>query len=198
MTKEEVFQNAIRSVELDPSSAYAHRTAAFAYYFDRQLDSFRKEARIAFDLAPYNPEIFAQLAFLIGVTGEWDRAVKLATKAYSLNPVTAGGWYHSTLFYYHYTNRRFQDALDIMKQHTNPSLCENQMKFIIAYAQLGQSELSRPHYEACQKAVPDFSSEWMAGTFRMWNFREQDIALFMDGFAKAGYPCKRPDCSAAP
>jgi hypothetical protein len=98
---------------------------------------------------------------------------------------------HSTLFYDHYLSGRYQDAIEIMRQHIHPALCENQMKFIVAYGQLGQPEQARPYYERCQKDIPDFSSDWMRNNvFQVWNFREQDIRKLMDGFAKAGYPCK--------
>jgi adenylate cyclase len=191
MTRNQVLQNAIQSVQFDPSNAFAHRTAAFGYFFDHQMDSFRRETREAFERAPYNAEIFAELGFLIGVTGDWKYGVELAQKAHRLNPSSASGWYHSTLFYDHYLNGRYKDAIEIMRQHPNPALCENQMKFIVAYGQLGQREQAAPYYERCQKDIPDFSPDWMAtNVFQAWNFRPQDIKKLMDGFAKAGYPCK--------
>jgi len=191
MTRDQVLQNAIRSVQFDPANALAHRTAAFGYFFDHQIGSFKRESREAFERAPYNAEIFAELGFLIGVTGDWKYGVDLAKKAYKLNPGSASGWYNSTLFYDHYLNGRYQAAIEIMRQHRNPALCENQMKFIVAYGQLGQPEQARPYYERCQKDIPDFSSDWMRNNvFQVWNFREQDVRKLMDGFAKAGYPCK--------
>src|SRR6185295_16861151 len=77
---EEIKENAIRAVELDPSDPLAHRTAAFGYYFDKQMESFERESAEALNLAPNNPEVLSTLGFLIAIHGEWERGVKLATK----------------------------------------------------------------------------------------------------------------------
>ena len=60
----EIKRNAIKSVELDPNDPVAHKTAAFGYFFDKQLGMFRREAQTALDLAPNNANILAELGFL--------------------------------------------------------------------------------------------------------------------------------------
>jgi hypothetical protein len=87
-----LLENAIRSVELDPTDAFAHRTAAFGFFFDHQLDLFEREAQLAFELAPYSAEIFAQLGMLIALSGQWERGVVLAAKGHALNAASAAGF----------------------------------------------------------------------------------------------------------
>ena len=94
----EVKQNAIKSVDLDPGDAHAHRTAAFGYFLDKQLDLFAKEARIALELAPNDAEILVQLGALFTYNGQWERGVPLLIKAQKLNPASANGWYQSAMF----------------------------------------------------------------------------------------------------
>src|SRR6185295_17198217 len=80
LPRRELKENAVRSVQLNPSEPFAHRTAAFAYFFEKEMDFFEGEARSALDLAPNNAEILAQLGTLIGLKGQWDRGVALAEK----------------------------------------------------------------------------------------------------------------------
>jgi Flp pilus assembly protein TadD len=66
--------------------------AAFGYYFDKQLGQFDREARLALELAPNNPEILSRIGFLICISGRWEQGVNLAQQAHELNATSAGGW----------------------------------------------------------------------------------------------------------
>src|SRR5262249_8312214 len=91
MTPEQIRRNAIEAVQLDPSDPLAHRTAAVGYFFDHELEGFEREAAVAFAMAPYNADIFAELGWFHGPPGNWDRAVALVKKAYALNPGSSAG-----------------------------------------------------------------------------------------------------------
>ncbi len=146
----QILDNAIKAVQLDPSDAYGHRTAAFGYFFGKQLDAFEKEAERALELAPYNAEIFTQLGMLFAFTGQWDKGVALVTKANAINPISAQGWYHSALHYDYYQKREYHKALEIILWHPSTALCETQYKFVAAYGQLLQPEKAKPHWENCR------------------------------------------------
>ena len=193
MTPEQIRRKAIEAVQLDSSDPLAHRTAAIGYFFAHELESFEREARLAFAMAPYNADIFAQLGWFHGPPGNWDRAVDLVNKGYRLSPGSAGGWYYSALFYQHYVNGRYREALEIVRL-TNQEVCENQMKFILVYGKLGQPDVAKPYHQRCKEEVPEFSPEWLLGVFRTWNFNEANIRQFMDGMTRAGYPCQPPSC----
>jgi tetratricopeptide (TPR) repeat protein len=194
---EEIRQNAIKAIQLDPDDALAHRTAAYGYFFDRRLDLFEQEAQRAFELAPYNADVFAQLGMAISFTGQWDRGVSLVKKAYQLNPASAGGWYHTTLHYNHYRMREYRQALEAARRIGAQTLCETQWKYVAAYGQLGEPQDAKEHWERCVAAVPHFSPDRMANLLRIWNFHEPFITHYMEGIAKAGYPCRTDECGFA-
>ncbi len=187
----EIRRNAVESVQLDPSDALAHRTAAYGYFFDKQLDLFEREVRIALELAPFNAEIFAQLGMAVTFTGQWDRGAALVGKGYALNELSAGGWCHTAWYYYHYQRGEYARALEICRQHAYQELTETQFKYIPCYGQLGQPEKAREYFERCQSAEPEFSADWVGDVLRTWNFQEPVIEHYLEGFAKAGYPASR-------
>ena len=73
-------------------------------------------------------------------------------------------------------------------------MCETQFKYVAAYGQLGEPEKAKEHWDNCVKSIPDFSAERVAAIMRIWNFQEPFIERYMDGFRKAGYPCRNPEC----
>ena len=183
----EVRQNAIRAVELDPADPLAHRTAAFGYYFDKQIELFEREATVALNLAPNNPEVLSTLGFLIASRGQWERGVKLAIKAHELNPVSASGWYNSALYYDFYRRGLYTKALEILKVHPAQGLVENQHKYTAVYAELGDLEKAHEHWKRCIEIDPDWSAQKMYRLFHLWNFEESFVTRYMQSIAKAGY-----------
>jgi adenylate cyclase len=183
----ELKENAVKSVQLDPAEPLAHRTAAFAYFFEKELDFFEGEARSALELAPNNAEILAQLGTLIGFTGQWDRGVELASKATNLNPMSAGGWYHTLLHYDLYRRGRYQEALDIVKSHPFQQIAETQYKYVATYGELGDNKKAREHWDKCLELEPEWSTARLVEILRLWNFEESYVELYMQGVAKAGF-----------
>jgi adenylate cyclase len=184
---EEIKQNAIRAVELDPVDPLAHRTAAIGYYFDNQMEWFEREATDALNLAPNNPEILSVLGFLIASRGEWERGIKLALKAHDLNPISAGGWYHSVLYYDFYRRGMYAKALEVLKLHPVQGLIETQNKYTAVYAELGDLDKAREHWKKCIEIDPEWSAEKMYRLFHLWNFEESFVTRYMQSIAKAGY-----------
>jgi len=185
---------AIESIEIDPADAFARRTAAYGYFFDAQLGLFDREARRALELAPYNAEIFAQLGMAYTFSGQWDYGVALAQKGYSLNQISAGGWYQSAMHYYQYRNGDYQAALAMAREHPVQELTETCFKYIACYGQLGELDKARSYFQTCLAQEPNFSAEFVRDVLRLWNFPEAFIAQYMEGFAKAGYPLSDRSC----
>jgi adenylate cyclase len=181
-------ENAIRAAALDPADALAHRTAAFGYFFDKQLDLSAREFAIALDLSPNNAEILAEAGLTVGFTGEWKRGVQMVTQANALNPRSAEGWYHTTLYYALYLDGRYEEAISVIKGHPAQWMAETQMKYVMAYGQLGNVTKAREYWTKCVELEPDWSARKFGEIARLWNLREADIEKFMEGVAKAGYP----------
>jgi tetratricopeptide (TPR) repeat protein len=190
----EILENAVKAVRLDPSDAYAHRTAAYGYYFRKQFDAFEAEALEAIRLAPYNAEIYAQIGMLFAFNGQWERGTRLVEKAFAINPISAAAWGHSALYYNHYRLQQYKKALNVMMSHPSTFLCENQMKFVAVYGQLGRPEKAKEHWANCEKTVPNVSADLWAHVMRVWNFQKPFIEHYVQGIEKAGYPCRSTPC----
>ena len=66
---QEITAQAAKAVQLDPADARARMVAATAYFFNKQLDLFEREAQQAIALAPYDGEILAVLGYMIAHLG---------------------------------------------------------------------------------------------------------------------------------
>jgi TolB-like protein/Tfp pilus assembly protein PilF len=188
---EDIMRNAVESVRLDPSNALAHRTAAYGYFFDKQMDLFERETRIALEMAPFNAEIFTHLGMAVTFTGQWERGVALVNKGFALNEASAGGWSHTAWHYDHYNRGDYARALEACRQHPYQEMTETLFKYIPAHGQLGQREKAREYFDRCAAVVPGFSADWVLATLRLWNFPKPFLAHYMEGFAKAGHPVSR-------
>ena len=184
----EVKQNAIKSVDLDPGDAHAHRTAAFGYFLDKQLDLFAKEARIALDLAPNDAEILVQLGALFTYNGQWERGVPLLIKAQKLNPASANGWYQSAMFIDLYRQGKYEQAFEMIRmQPLVEVLVGEHSKLVAVYAELGRLDEAKKAWSECRAIDPKFSVQWEIDFLRLWNVPEVIIQRFVASFAKAGF-----------
>ncbi|UCH48983.1 MAG: adenylate/guanylate cyclase domain-containing protein [Betaproteobacteria bacterium] len=194
LPSDQIKENAIKAIQLDPNDALAHRTAAYGFFFEREFDLFEREAQLAFELAPYNADVFTQLGAAFLFSGQWDRGRSLVKKAYELNPASAGGWYYAAMHYDHYRKGEYLLALEDARAHPGQSLCETQWKYVAAHGQLGEPQKAKQHWDKCVAAVPNFSADWVAKMLRIWNFQESFIQQYMEGIRKAGFPCRTYKC----
>jgi Tfp pilus assembly protein PilF len=211
--QKEIVAQAIKAVQLDPADAGAHKVAAFAYFFTKQLDLFEYEAQQALALAPYDAELQAMLGALIANMGQWQRGVALVERANALNSDAAQGWYHSTMYLNDYLNGDYKSALDLIRQSPDfqSGVKYAYMDYIAICGQLGrkQDALEKPEVRCSddtEVAAPSADTAWQkvlkddpgasAQTFedwyRMWNFRDEDIAKLMDGVYKSGVAKVQP------
>ena len=203
----EITAEAIKAVQLDPADARSHTVAAFAYFYTKQLDLFEYEAQQALALAPHDPELQAYLGALIANMGQWQRGVALVEKANALNSDAAQGWYHSTMYLNDYLNGDYKSALEMIRLSPDfqSGVKYAYMDYIAICGQLGRkqdalekpelrcsddTELAAPSADtAWQKVLkddPGASAQTFEDWYRMWNFRDEDIAKLMDGVYKSG------------
>ena len=183
----EVKENAIRAVQLDPTNHRARRTAAVGYFFDHQLPLFESEAKYAMELAPNDAEILSELGALMTFNGQWERGIKLVTKANALNSEASAGWYHSALHYDFFRKGEFQKALDIVKQSPTQDVIHTQWKYVAAYTELGNLEKVREHWQKCLEIDPTWSAAKMRQQTELWNVPRDFADRYLRSFAKAGY-----------
>ena len=183
---QEITAQAAKAVQLDPADARAHMVAASAYFFNKQLDLFEREAQQAMELAPYDAEILATLACMIADTGQWQRGVTLAEKANALNADAAIGWYHHTMYYDYYLKGDYERALEFRRLHPDQKAIHAYIEYIPVYGQLGRTQEALENWRKLLADVPGASAETFENWYRMWNFRDEDIAKLMDGVYKSG------------
>src|SRR6478752_7434401 len=137
---QEITAQAAKAVQLDPADARAHMVGAMAYFFNKQLDLFEREAQQAIALAPYDGEILAVLGSLMAHIGQRERGVALAKKANALNADAAIGWYQETLFYDYYLNGDYERALEFRRLHPDQQAIHAYIEYIPVYGQLGRTQ----------------------------------------------------------
>ena len=183
---QEITAQAAKAVQLDPADARAHMVAASAYFFNKQLDLFEREAQQAMELAPYDAEILATLACMIADMGQWQRGVALAEKANALNADAAIGWYHHTLYYYYYLKGDYERALEFRRLHPDQQAIHAYIEYIPVYGQLGRKQEALENWRKLLADVPGWSAESFEDWYHLWNMRDEDIAKLMDGVTKSG------------
>ena len=186
VSPQEITAQAIKAVQLDPADARARTVAAAAYFLNRQLDLFEHEAQQAMALAPYDPEILAILGYMIAASGDRQRGVALSTKANALNADATIGWYQATICNDCYLNGDYEHALELIRRSPDQQLFYIHIKYIPIYGQLGRKQEALEEWRKLLKEDPGASAETFENWYRLWNFRDEDVAKFMDGVYKSG------------
>ena len=183
---QEITAQAIKAVQLDPADARARMVAAAAYFFNKQLDLFEHEAQQAMALAPHDAEILAALGHMIAASGDRQRGVSLATKANALNADATIGWYQATLCNDCYLNGDYERALELIRRSPDQQLFYVYVKYIAIYGQLGRKQEALEAWRKLLAGDPSWTGESFKDWYRLWNFRDEDTAKFMDGVYKSG------------
>jgi tetratricopeptide (TPR) repeat protein len=87
----------------------------------------------------------------------------------------------------YYRQGKYREALEIIKQHPNQGIVENQQKYVAAYAELGEIESARKYWNKCLELDPKWSANRLAEIGRLWNFPKDYWDRYMQSIAKAGY-----------
>jgi adenylate cyclase len=184
-TKEIVAQ-ANKAVVLDPTDGRAHTVAAAAYFFDKQLDRFKNEAKQAIALAPYDAESLAELGYMTATSGDWQNGVALAQKGYALNADAAAGWYHATLYLNYYLTGDYERALELIRQDPNQETTYHYVDILPILGALGRKDQAREYWLKILAEDPGWTAETFLKWYKTWNIRDEDTAKFMEGIYKAG------------
>ena len=183
---QEITAQAIKAVQLDPADARARMVAAAAYFLNKQLDLFEHEAKQAMALAPYDAENLAALGYMIAASGDRQRGVALSTKANALNADATIGWYQAAMCVECYLNGDYEHALELIRQSPDQELFYIRIYYIPIYGQLGRKQEALEEWHKLLKEDLGASAEIFENWYRLWNFRDEDVAKFMDGVFKSG------------
>ncbi len=182
----EIVAQASKAVQLDPSDGRAHMVAAAAYYFNKQLELFEFEAKQAIELAPYDAESLATLAYMTATSGDWPRGVEMAEKANALNADAAAGWYHATLYLNYYLVGDYEQALKLKRQDPNQETLYSYVDYLPILGALGRKDEAREQWQKILHEDPNWTAQSFIKWYKVWNIRDEDTAKFMAGIYKSG------------
>jgi TolB-like protein len=183
---QEIITRSAKAVELDPDDARARMVLACAYFFNKQPDLFEHEVQQALALAPYDAEMLATFGKLYAVSGQWQRGVALAQKAYALNPDASVGWYHSAVSMNYYMSGDYERALEVLRQDTDKNSLYLFIELIPVYGQLGRKDDALENWHKILAEQPGWTATHFENWWRTWNMRDEDMAKLMDGIYKSG------------
>ena len=186
MPPQDIIAQATKAVQLDPADARARMVAASAYFYNGQLDLFEQEAQAAMALDPYDAEIMAIFGYMIAISGQWQRGVALAEKAYALNADAAAGWYHTTMYLNSYLHGDYERALELIRQDPGRQSAYLYVGYIPIYGELGRKQEALENWRKLLAEQPNWSAESFKTWWRTRNMRDEDIAKLMDGVYKSG------------
>jgi len=163
-----------RAIDLDPTSARAHFAMAQVHYFMQDLGAFRIHAARAIELNPRNTDSMAMIGILTSYSGEWDRGVKLSTRAMQLNPHHAG-WYYFSTFFNEYRQQRFEQALEVAQKINLPDYWATPLVLAISNVGLGNEAAARDFGQDILRIWPTFEQDYYQMGLMNWIWAQPDL-----------------------
>ncbi|MBV9340717.1 MAG: protein kinase [Acidobacteria bacterium] len=154
---ERSLQAAQRAVNLAPSNQLAQAALASAFFFRRDLGSFRSAAQRALSLNQMQGYTTAFLGLHFAYSGDWERGCALCERATQLNP-NHPGWYWLPPAMNAYRKHQGDRALEYALRINMPGLWTAQVALVIIHTQLGHEEQARTAMHALLALRPDFAA----------------------------------------
>jgi TolB-like protein/tetratricopeptide (TPR) repeat protein len=173
-----------RAVEAAPSNHLAHFGLAQAFYFSKDIESFRNAAERAVALNPMDGYSIAFLGELLTYSGDWKRGLELAGRAKQLNPHHPG-WYWYADVYRAYSQGDFRGAIGSVLRANMPGHWGFHAMLAAAYGQLGELDAAGKALNELLRLRPNFAA-LVRGEFEKWCWTTEYAELFVDGLRKAG------------
>lgn len=172
-----------RAVELAPSSNLASQALAQAYFFRRDLTSFRAAAERTVSLNPMDGATVNVMGLFIACSGDWARGCAVAESAMQLNPHFPG-WYRLASIFNAYQERNYHAALEETLRVNIPGYFWTFVMSAAAHGQLGNREAAARALSDLLVIRPDFN-EAVSEDLSKW-FQPALVEHLLDGLRKAG------------
>ena len=172
-----------RAVALAPSSNLASQALAQAYFFRRDLTSFRAAAERTIALNPMDGATLNVMGLFLACSGDWARGCAVAESAMQLNPHFPG-WYRLASIFNAYHERNYHAALEGALRVNIPGYFWTLVMSAAAHGQLGNREAAAKALADLLVIRPDFN-EAVSDDLSKW-FQPTLVEHLMDGLRKAG------------
>jgi TolB-like protein len=156
-----------RALDLAPPSQFPHAALASAFFFRRELASFRTAADRALPLNRMEGYITAFMGMLTAFSGDWERGCAMVERATQLNP-NHPGWYWLPLALNAYRQNDPQHALEHVLKVNMPGLWTAQVSLALVYIQLGDKERARAALRDLLAARPDLRTNLREELGKWW------------------------------
>ena len=172
-----------RAVEAAPSNHLAHFALAQAFYFSKDLDSFRNAAARAVALNSMDGYSIAFIGELLTYSGDWQRGLELAGRAKQLNPHPPG-WYWYADVYHAFSQHDFRSAIALVLRANMPGHWGFHAMLAAAYGHLGERDAAGKALQELIRLRPNIAALVREEFAKWWN--PEYAELFIDGLRKAG------------
>jgi adenylate cyclase len=184
-----------RAVEAAPSNHLAHAGLAQAFYFRKELESFRHAAERAVALNSMDGYSIAFLGELLTYSGDWQRGLELAARAKQLNPHHPG-WYWYADVYHAYSRGEYRGAIACVLRANMPGHWGFHAMLAAAHGQLGEREAAGTALHELLRMRPNFAALVRAEFAKWWTAEYAEH--FIDGLRKAGLEVPPANATAVP
>lgn len=184
-----------RAVEAAPSNHLAHAGLAQAFYFRKELDSFRNAAERAVALNTMDGYSIAFLGELLTYSGDWKRGLELAARAKQLNPHHPG-WYWYADVYHAFSQRDYRGAIACVLRANMPGHWGFHAMLAACHGQLGEREAADKALHELLRLRPNFAA-LVREEFAKW-WTAEYAGHFIEGLRKAGLELAPGNVTAAP
>ena len=174
-----------RAINIDPTSANAHRALAEVHFFRGDRDGFQTAADRAIELNRRDGTTVAMLGCLMSVSGQEERGVALAESAMALNPHHPG-WYRFGTFFGQLRRGSFEDALITAQKINMPGYFFAVMILAAAQAALGHQAAARSARDDLAAIFPTVDRDGIVLVRKWLRWSPDTFACFVDNLVTAG------------
>jgi len=171
-----------RALRLDPDHQLARKALAVAYFYGRNVEQFREEARKAVALNPNDATTLGEMAMWIGYSGDWEASKVFAERLRSL-VVEVPNWHNWTEFNYHYRDKDYVAAAASARATMELGHWASPWYLALAYAGLGEDKKALEALAKARTIEPNLTTETVRGMVDALFLDTDHIALLMDGHA---------------
>jgi adenylate cyclase len=193
-TLQEAISSAKKAVAIDDSDGYAHASLAYVLRLTREFDQMAHEADRALALNPNHANILMTCGWISIVLGDPESAIKHILRARQLNPYMPG-FDLCTLGSAYFHARRYQEAIDVISQVTDPPTW-HYLELAACHAYLKHEELARRNLNSYLEHAENEMLRFPGNDLNAWRAfleqnefkRREDLEHFIEGVRRAGLP----------
>jgi adenylate cyclase len=172
-----------RALALDGEDYLANLALTRVQFFNGD-PAFRKSIERTIAMRPNSAQAFAQGGFLLVITGDSTRGLKLTDEARRLSNAPLG-FYHLTYAASHLRERRFDEALGSAIAVDGENWVFAQAVLAAAAAHAGRRDIAQSAARRIREVYPRFEAEALAN-FERWHFDAAFYDALVSGLQAAG------------